>query len=392
MSATRKQCTATTAAPVLYLAFDLGWDEWTLAFATEAMGPARLRKVRARSLPEVLAEIAKAKARFGLPAKTPVKTCYEAGRDGFWLHRWLQHEGIENLVVDSASIEVNRRSRRAKSDRLDAGKLVQMLARYWGGERRVWSVVRVPTAHEEDQRQLHRELQQLKREQTQHSNRIKGLLAAQGLDVQVNAAFVKTVEQLRTWDGQAVGPELRKRLKREMARWQLVHAQILELEKTRENAVLHSSEPELDKVRSLLRLRGIGIGSSWLFVREFFSWRQIRNRRQLASLAGLTPTPFNSGDSERDQGISKAGNRRVRGMIVEIAWSWLRYQPKSKLSEWYWTRFGNGSKRQRRIGIVALARKLLVALWRYLEQGEIPEGAIEVPWQAKFDGKVATVS
>jgi transposase len=377
---------------VLYLAFDLGWDEWTLAFATEAMGPARLRKVRARSLPEVLAEIAKAKARFGLPAKTPVKTCYEAGRDGFWLHRWLQHEGIENLVVDSASIEVNRRSRRAKSDRLDAGKLVQMLARYWGGERRVWSVVRVPTAHEEDQRQLHRELQQLKREQTQHSNRIKGLLAAQGLDVQVNAAFVKTVEQLRTWDGQAVGPELRKRLKREMARWQLVHAQILELEKTRENAVLHSSEPELDKVRSLLRLRGIGIGSSWLFVREFFSWRQIRNRRQLASLAGLTPTPFNSGDSERDQGISKAGNRRVRGMIVEIAWSWLRYQPKSKLSEWYWTRFGNGSKRQRRIGIVALARKLLVALWRYLEQGEIPEGAIEVPWQAKFDGKVATVS
>ncbi len=168
---------------------ELGWNEWILAFATGAGGAPRLRKVRARNLGDVRAEIAKAKERFGLPADAPVRSCYEAGRDGFWLHRWLRHQNLENLVVDSASIEVNRRLRRAKNDRLDAGKLVQMLARYWGDETKVWSVVRVPSVTEEDQRQLHRDLHQLKCEQTEHSNRIKGLLATQGVDVPATTKF-----------------------------------------------------------------------------------------------------------------------------------------------------------------------------------------------------------
>jgi transposase len=374
---------------VLYVAFELGWTEWTLAFTTGAAEPPRLRKVAARDMRQVAAEISKAKARFRLPAQATVKSCYEAGRDGFWLHRCLSRQGIENVVVDSASIEVNRRARRAKSDQLDAGKLGHMLARYAGGEKRIWSVVRVPSEAEEDQRQVHRELQSLKGERTEHVNRIKGLLAAQGLDVTVGAKFSGQVDELRTWDGQALGAGLRQRLVRESARWQLVEAQIQQIEKAREQELCRNEHPAVGQVRRLLGLRGIGRASSWLFVMEFFGWRQIRNRRQLASLAGLTPSPYNSGDSERDQGISKAGNRRVRGMAVEIAWSWLRYQKDSALSQWYWQRFGKGSKRQRRIGIVALARKLLVALWRYLERGEVPAGALEVDWRSKLRSGMA---
>jgi transposase len=389
MAATRKQYSVSLTNRVLYLAFELGWSEWTLAFTTGAAEAPRLVKVRARDMGKVLAEIRKAKARFRLAAQAPVKSCYEAGRDGFWLHRWLIHQGIENIVVDSASIEVNRRARRAKSDRLDAGKLVQMMARYAGGEKRIWSVVRVPSKEDEDQRQLHRELQQLKGERTEHSNRIKGLLAAQGLEVKVGVKLAGQLDELRTWDGRALGTGLRQRLLRELARWQCLEEQIQQIEKAREQELCRGKHPAVGQVRCLLGLRGIDMASSWLFVVEFFGWRRIRNRRQLASLAGLTPSPYNSGDSERDQGISKAGNRRVRGMAVEIAWSWLRYQKDSALSLWYWQRFGKGSKRLRRIGIVALARKLLVALWRYLEHGEVPQGAIEVDWRTKVKVGIA---
>jgi transposase len=392
MSATRKQYTAAASQPVLFVSFELGWSDWTLAFATGPAGPARLKKIKARDREEVLSEIGKAKVRFGLPKTTPVRTCYEAGRDGFWLDRWLTQQGMSNVIVDSSSIEVNRRARRAKSDRLDAAKLVQMLARYHDGEKHLWSLVRVPSVADEDQRQLHRDEQQLKAEQTEHSNRIKGLLALHGIAEQVNAKLAEKLGQLRTGDDQALPEQLRQRLLRELTRWQLVHEQILELEKERLETVRRSEQPAVVQVRRLLRLRAIGLTSSWLFVREFFGWRQIRNRRELASLAGLTPTPFNSGDSERDQGISKAGNRRVRGMVVEIAWSWLRYQQNSALCRWYWARFGKGSKRQRRIGIVALARKLLVALWRYLEKGVLPEGAIEVDISTKLGGKRVLVS
>lgn len=389
MSATRTQYTARSSGRVLYLAFELGWKEWTLAFATGVAGAPRLKKVEARNLGEVLAEISKAKARFGLPANAPVKSCYEAGRDGFWLHRWLLEQGIANHVIDSASIEVNRRSRRAKTDRLDAAKLVEMLGRYERGEHKVWKVVRVPSEADEDQRQLHRDLRQLRGEETAHSNRMKGLLAAQGIDIAVTAKFGERLATLRTKLGQPLGEGLQRRLGLEFARWKLVHEQRLQLERGRIREIATSQAPVMDSVRRLLRLRGVGIRSSWLFVMEFFGWRKIRNRRELASLAGLTPMPYQSGDSDHDQGISKAGNRRVRGTIVEVGWSWLRYQPDSALSKWYRERFGKGSKRQRRIGIVALARKLLVALWRYLEHGELPEGALEVAWESKIPGAQA---
>ena len=186
---------------------------------------------------------------------------------------------------------------------------------------------------------------------------------------------------MRTWDGQPVPVELRQRLLREHERWQLVDRQIKDLENERARRIRTSKEERVGKVRQLLRLRGIGANSAWLYVMEFFGWRQIRNRKQLAALAGLTPTPRQSGDSDHEQGISKAGNRRLRTMAVEIAWCWLQYQPGSALSRWYQQRFAKGSSRQRRIGIVALARKLLVALWRYLETGELPDGAESVAWK-----------
>jgi transposase len=372
----------------LYLAFELGWSKWRLAFITAPADAPRLRSIDARNTEAVLWEIAKAKQRFGLPADTPVFSCYEAGRDGFWLHRWLTTQGVDNRVVDSASIEVNRRQRRAKNDRLDASKLVTMLLRYLSGEKKVWSVVHVPSASDEDRRQLHRDLLELKGERTRHVNRIKGLLASLGLEVgAIDERFPTLLGELRQWDHTPVPGALQQRLLREFARHQFVDRQIRDLENERARKIRTADEEPIGQVRKLLNLRGIGSNSAWLYVMEFFSWRRIQNRKQLAALAGLVPTPYDSGSARREQGISKAGNRRLRSMAVEIAWSWLHYQPGSALSRWYQRRWGSGNSRQRRIGIVALARKLLVALWRYLETDAVPEGAETLEWKVKMAGQ-----
>jgi transposase len=292
-----------------------------------------------------------------------------------WLHRYLLKEGIENLVVDSASIEVNRRAKRAKTDRIDVGKLLRMLIRYDIGEKKVWSVVRVPSVEAEDRRHLHRQLTTLKGDRTRHNNRIKGLLAGQGVRMPVQGDFLERLETVRLWDGSPLLFGLRSRLEREYACWQFVDQQIKELETERREMIRTAADPSVEQVRQLLLLRGLGENSAWLFVMEFFSWRDFRNRREVGSLAGLTSTPYQSGDEAREQGISKAGNCPVRAMAIEIAWSWLRNQPHSELSLWFQRRFAHGSKRVRKIGIVALARKLLIAFWRYLEAGEIPAGA-----------------
>ena len=392
MTATRPQYSTTQApvtpvspaSPVLYLAFELGWSEWKLAFATGPADNPRLRSIGGRNTQALLQEIAKAKQRFGLPADAPVVSCYEAGRDGFWLHRYLAAQGTSNSVVDSSSIEVKRRGRRRKTDRLDAGKLLSMLIRWHHGEKNVWSVVQVPGVLDEDRRQLHRDLLELKAERLQHTNRIKGLLASCGLAVTtIDGKFAAVLTSLRTWDGQPVPAQLQERLRREHERWQFVDRQLKDLENERARKIRTATEAPVQQVRKLLNLRGIGVNSAWLYVMEFFGWRRIRNRKQLGALAGLTPTPYQSGDSEREQGISKAGNRRLRTMAVEIAWCWLHYQPHSALSAWYQQRFGRGNSRQRRIGIVALARKLLVALWRYLEADVVPVGAEVLDWKNK---------
>jgi transposase len=373
-----------TPGAVLHLAFELGWTQWKLAFTVGLGQKPRLRTIAARDLAALEQEIAKARKRFQLPDSIAVVSCYEAGRDGFWLHRYLTARGIANVIVDSASIEVNRRKRRVKNDKLDATKLVTMLLRYQAGERKVWSVVWVPSVTAEDQRQLHRELQELKDDQTRHTNRIKGLLASQGLALEVVDELLPTwLTEARLWDGTALGADLQHRLVREYQRWQFVHRQILDLLKERRQRLLCDDTAHVEQVRRLLGLAGIGVNGAWLLVYEFFAWRKLQNRKQAGALVGLTGTPYQSGGSAHEQGISKAGSKRLRRLLVELAWCWLRWQPETALSQWYMRRFGTGKGPARKIGIVALARKLFIALWRYLERNEIPAGAKLVDWRAK---------
>jgi transposase len=359
----------------LYLAFELSDKKWRLGFTVGLGQKPRERVIRAGDLAALEEEIGLAKRRFHLPPEVRVMSCYEAGRDGFWIHRYLMTQGIENLVVDAASIEVPRRAKRAKTDRLDVAKLLTMLIRYDCGEKKVWSVVNVPSVESEDNRHLHRELTTLKRDRTRHINRIKGVLIGQGVRLPVKEDFLTQIEDVRLWDGSPLPRGLRARVEREYAGLRFVEEQIKALEAERKELIRRSDDPSVEMVRQLMRLRGIGENSSWVFVMEFFGWRQFRNRREVGALAGLAPTPYQSGDETREQGISKAGNRSIRAMAIEIAWGWLRYQPDSELSRWFNRRFGHGSKRMRKIGIVALARKLLIALWRYVEFGEIPAGA-----------------
>jgi transposase len=377
--------TTSTNPRGLYVALELGWDKWLLACATQPAERPRFRKVAARDVNALLQELAKAKQRFGLAADAPVFSCYEAGRDGFWLDRCLRHHGLANVVVDASSIEVNRRAKRAKTDPVDAGKLLSLLMRYHHGERKVWGVVHVPAVADEDRRQLHRGLKDLQHQQTECSNRIKGLLASQGLDAAVDATFRGRLDALRDWEGQPVPAGLRQRILQEYAVWEELYRQVREAANEQERQLRDGPASWLEKVRRLMGLKAIGVRTAWVLVAELFAWRGIRNGKQLGALVGLTPTPYTSGQSEHEQGISKAGNRHVRGLIVEVAWMWLRLQPGSKLSRWYQERFGAGNKRARKIGIVALARKLLLALWRYLEHGELPEGAAEKDWRLRVD-------
>jgi transposase len=305
-----------------------------------------------------------------------VVSCDEAGREGFWLHRFLQGHGITNQVVDSSAIEVTRRRRRAKSDGLDVRKLLSMLIRYHHGERQVWQVVKVPSVEAEDQRHLHRDLETLKQERASTTTRIEGLLSSQGLRVTSLTKLPEQLDALRLWDGSPIPPGLRRRVLRVYAHHTFLSEQIAEVEAERRAQLQTSSEASIDKVRQLMQLKGIGINGAWLLVMEFFGWRAFKNRREVGGVAGFTPTPYQSGESAREQGMTKSGNRQVRWMTTELAWSWLRFQPDSALSGWFRERFGGGGKRLRRIGIVAVARKLLIALWRFLETGVLPAGAV----------------
>ena len=374
-TATHKE-QGTTIEATLFMSFELSEKNWKLGFTTGPGQKPRERTVTARDQQRVLDEIASAKRRFGLPETAPVVSCYEAGRDGFWLHRCLEAHGITNHVVDSSAIEVSRRQRRAKSDGLDVRKLLSMLMRYEQGEQKVWQVVNVPSVEAEDQRHLHRDLETLKRERGSTTTRMKGLLSSQGIQVTSLTHLPEQLDALRLWDGSPIPPGLRQRVLRVYAHHPFLSEQIAEVEAERRALLKTSTDASIDKIRQLMLLKGIGINGSWLLVMEFFGWREFKNRREVGGLAGFTPTPYQSGESAREQGISKSGNRHVRWMTTELAWSWLRFQPDSALSVWFRERFGSGGKRLRRIGIVAVARKLLIALWRFLETGVLPEGAV----------------
>ena len=364
----------------LLVSFELSKQKWWLTLGLDVKARRQV-EVEAGDFKRVTRELRHTKRKLGLPEGAGVVSCYEAGRDGFWIHRQLLALGVENLVVDSASIEVSRRQRRAKSDRLDGAALLRLLARYQAGERDVWRVVRVPPAEAEEARREGRELGRLQQERTGHCARLRSLLAQHGLQCGTLHGLRARLSGLREWDGRPLGAHVVGELQRECARLELVEAQIRELEGRRKAEVqaaraAGAQAPQaLRKVVVLKQLRGID-ASAWTLIQEFFGWREFSNGKEVGGLAGLTGTPYASGASSRDQGISKAGNWRVRAVMVELAWSWLRYQPHSRLSRWFEERYGRGAKRNRRVGIVALARRLLVALWKYVERGELPEGAV----------------
>lgn len=353
----------------LYMSFELGDKKWMLTLSDGRRGPSRCN-VDAGDTAAVADCIRKAKQRCGLAAEAKVHGCYEAGRDGWWLHRWLLEQDIDNIVVDSASIEVNRHARRAKTDRLDGDKLLAMLLRHRTGER-VWSVLHEPTPEDEDARRTHRELARLSKEQTAHTNRISSLLVLHNLRPRI---IIGGRDWARWWErhGEQVPPVLRAEIERESARLALVKQQVKALEAAQRQELAAGKQPQ---VAQLTQLRAIGPKGAWVLVKELFGWRRFANRRELAGCLGLAPTPYASGDSQIEQGISKAGNRRARSLLVELAWNWLRLQPGSALTQWFNRRFASAGKRMRRVGIVALARRLAIALWRYLEHGEIPAGA-----------------
>jgi transposase len=374
-AASRNQ--SSEARETLMVAMELGEKGWLLGFWSGFGQKILRRRVDSRDGKALLEAVAWARERLELQAGCRVVSCYEAGRDGFWLHRFLEANGVENLVVDSASIEVNRKKRRAKTDRIDVVALLDLLARHLAGSAKpVWSVCRVPSVEDEDRRHLHRELKLAKKDRTRVSHRIKGLLANQGLVLDLREDLRRQLERMRQWDGSPLPPGLRARLERYLEDYAYWTDRIQRLEAERRRILREEGGPAFDKARQLYTLKAVGINTAWMLATEFFGWRDFRNGKQVGSMAGLTPTPFDSGTKDREQGIGKDGSRWVRGDAIEFAWGWLRFQPESQLSRWYQCRFGHGSKRLRKIGIVALARKLLVALWRFLETDVIPEGAL----------------
>lgn len=363
----------TKSRETLYAALELSGKSWKLAM-TDGGAKVRMATVPVGAVAEVIRATKKAKDKLGLGSDARVLSCYEAGRDGFWIHRALVGAGFENLVVDPSSIEVDRRQRRAKTDRLDAQKLVAQLVRHDERGDRV-RVVRVPSPADEDERRPERELLRLKKERQAHTVRIVSLLALHGVRCKMTTKFGLLIDVLRQPNGEALPPELSAELKREWDRLELVRSQVKALEKARRHRIEAGKSRAAQVAATLTTLCGVGDNAASILACEFFGFRQFRNRRQVGACAGMVGAPYSSGNVNQEQGITKAGNRRVRAITIELAWAWLWYQPQSALARWYATRFASHGARMRRVGIVALARKLLVALWRYAEQGVIPDGA-----------------
>lgn len=364
-----------------FVAIELSKKSWPIAVVTPLGNKISLHTLPACDGKALLAHLDKLRCRVERELGQPVEivTCYEAGYDGFWLHRLLTANGIINHVLDPASIQVNRRARRSKTDRIDLYGLLRALMAHLRGEPQVVSVVRVPSVADEDAKRAHRERARLICERVQHVNRIKGLCATQGIyDYEpMRANRHERLKQLRTGDGRDLPPRLAAEIKRELQRLELLLEMIAMVEKER-NAVAaarSTAHPQAHKITTLARLKGIGPEFATVLAGEVF-YRCFDNRRQLASYVGLASSPFDSGKSNRDQGISKAGNSKARTTMIELAWMWLRYQPGSNLAQWFQDRVGILKGRPRRIAIVALARKLLIALWRYVETGLLPSGAM----------------
>jgi transposase len=372
MTTTHTQ-TGSVSEPTLYVAFELGAKTWKLGMTSGFGEVPWVKGMRAGEWVVIGRVLDQARARFGLPVDARVVSCYEAGRDGFWIHRALERLGIRNRVVDSASIDVTRRQRRAKTDRLDARKLVQMLVRVCLGERDAWREVTVPSAAIEAARQVSRERTQLTQDRTRVLNQIRSWLTTCGVPLPRRRASTWWT-QVRDWAGLPLAGELQTRIARAEERLALIERQLQTL-----SAVQHAAmraAPTDSALRALVRVKGIAVTGASVLLEEGLVWRAFRNRRQVGGLLGFGPVPYQSGEQTRTLGIDRAGNRRWRAISVQLAWNWVHWQPESALSRWYQRVFGDRGARARRLGIVALARKLLIALWRYATTGDIPAGAV----------------
>jgi transposase len=366
---------ADPASAPLFVALELSRSTWLVALHSPLSDKVSQHRIEGGDVEGLLALIARkreqAQARLGRPIR--VVSCFEAGYDGFWLHRWLCAHGIENRVLDAASLLVDRRAKRAKTDRLDAAGLLRTLMALERGEMQVCRVVHVPSPAQEDARRRSRERARLVVERGQHVSRIKGLLMTQGIrDFEpTRRDWPARLEALRTPDGQELAPCLRAEVLRECRRLWQVMEMVAEVE-AEQKAVMDAEDGHAAR---LTRLRGIGLTFATVLANEVF-FRDFRNRREVGGYLGLAPSPWQSGGVRRDQGIAKAGNPRARRTAIELAWLWLRHQPGSALVRWFHERVGTGTGRMRRILLVAMARKLIVALWRYVTLGTMPEGAL----------------
>jgi transposase len=373
---------ASTEYATVHIVFELSKAKWKLGLLLPGSQKLSRYMVTGGDLKALAARLADARAKAERSGKAArILSCYEAGLDGHWLHRWLTQQEVISYVVDPSSIEVNRRARRAKTDRIDLDKLMRTFLAFLRGEPRVCSMLHVPTVEDEDRKRRTRERDRLLTERTAHSNRIKGLLFGQGIrDVMpLKAGFIASLGKMRTGDGRELPPRLKQEIVREHERLMLVHKQIALLETSSGAELRHAPcGSAAAKINLLIDLKSIGPISAGPLVNEAF-YRAFDNRRQVGAYFGLAGTPYDSGDSRREQGISKAGNRRARKVAVELAWLWLRHQGDSELSRWFRQRVGDQKGRIRRIAIVAMARKLMVALWRYLTTGLVPKGAVPRP-------------
>jgi transposase len=365
-----------TSAPAetretVYAAIELSKKTWVLGIAAPDRDRPSIHRISGGNIAELVSRL-----RVAAKNNRRILVCYEAGYDGFWLARVLAKTGTECRVLDPASIQVNRRARRVKTDRIDVLALLRALVATDRGERHVCAIVRVPSVEEEDARRSHRERQRLIRERTGHINRIKGLLFAQGIrDIKPKLRRTRIdFAALQTAEGHPVPHRLRRELEREYARLALIETQLREVETERDTA--DAQDPVVERKRQMLvAVQGVGGTSAAILAREVFA-RSFGNRRQLGSYLGLTPSAYDSGSVKRSQGISKAGNSWARRILIEVAWLWQKYQPASPLSAWYIQKTTGQSSRIRRIMLIALARKLAISLWRYLETGLIPEGVV----------------
>jgi transposase len=362
----------------IFLAIELSQKTWLVTLHSPDRDRMSRHKLEGGDHAGLLELIEKVRRRAAekLGSVPRVASCYEAGYDGFWLHRLLEAAGILNFVFDPASIAVEQRSRRAKTDRIDGELLLRTLMAYLRGEPRVVRIVRVPSQAQEDARRFSRERDRLVKEQTAHTNRIKALLRLAGMAVGSprRSNWLHWLAQQRDWQGQPLSPHLLAEVTREHARLMLVRKQLAALEQADAEQASAVPAAMAERRDGLQRLKALGPAFATTLTNEVF-YKDFRNRREVASYVGLAPSPWQSGGIDREQGISKAGNPRARLKAIELAWLWLRHQADSELSRWFRTRTANAGKRARRIAIVALARKLIVALWRYLTTGLVPAGA-----------------